>query len=72
MYFIKQHIEELIEKEGYYPLNSTLWNSFEFKQVKPKPPNTHKEITENIHIIKSNLQNQKGVYVNTLGQIVYG
>lgn len=68
MYFIKQEIEALLKKKGYYPLNSTLWNSFEFKQIKPK---NHQEITQNIQIIETNLQNQKGVYVDILRQVVY-
>ncbi|SOC06479.1 GIY-YIG catalytic domain-containing protein [Ureibacillus xyleni] len=67
---MRKEIEELLKKEGYYPLTTSLWNSFNFEQTRP---NNCQEFENNINIIESHLQNQKGVYVyeNASKEIVY-
>lgn len=70
MKFIKKDIEDLLKKKRYYPLTTPLWHSFRFKQIKP---NNDQERRVNLQIVKSNVQNRKGIYiyVNTEGEVLY-
>lgn len=70
MKFIKKDIEALLKKKGYYPLNTPLWHSFRFQQVKT---NNAIERRFNLQIIESNLKSRKGVYiyVDTAGEVLY-
>jgi hypothetical protein len=67
---IKGDIEQLLQNRGYYPLTTTLWESFEFKHTGPK---NEQERQMKLKIIEATLKDKKGIYVykNAAEEILY-
>lgn len=67
---MRKGIADLLREKEYYPLDSPLWNFFQFPLVNPK---SEQEKIANTKIIESCLSNEKGVYVylNSENEVLY-